>query len=290
MKTILNFLLWLCMCSSLYAQDYFFLPTKEDFLVYSIRKHDAIKKLNYHRSAMRGLLWRPTSDLSYIFAKNIPHGALLMRMAVFDERLERFYYKENFSDFQVVNPNAIVVRTGNNALCLWNLSTGNSVTLLPDFQGLHFYYDIERQLLITQDRANIIVLHSLRAEKQQKFLDKLEEGTHFTVFRGRLTYLNSPTSWVVYNLDNEKNLQYTLLRHKNLRAVWTANGEQFLIKQIIANSPTEIPGWKIVLYQKEAMKVEELYTQSITPQSGNVAVDSNSLITPLEELSTLVSK
>lgn len=287
MKTSFFLLAGLFICLQSYGQEYFFLPIKEDFLLYQISNRQIARQFNYHKTAMRGVLWRPTSDMAYIFAKNIPEGALLIRMSVFDKRPERFYHKSGFTDFQVINRNAIVVRSGGE-ICLWNLSTGKCTTLISNFHGLNFFYDIKRQVLITQDTSNILVLHFIRSEKEQKFLDKIEEKTHFTFFAGKLTYLNSPTSWIVYSLDTQNAEQYSLATIRNVRAVWTAGQTLFLIKESLPNSPTEIPGWKLSLYEKEDLSVSEIFTQPSTPQSGGVTLESNSLIAPLDHLSTLI--
>ena len=264
------------------AQEYFFLPTKDDFLIYSISKQSVIKSMNYHKSPMQGLLWRPTADMDFIFAKNIPDSTQLMRMRVADKKVERFHHKEKFTDFQVVNRNFIVVHSDNN-LCLWNLNTSNCTILTEKFHGIYFAYDINRRLLVTQDSSNILIIHFLQGARQEKFLDKVEENTHFTLFQGKLYYFNTNSSWIVYSIDTEDTQQYTLTGKHYMRSIWPTD-QGFLIKELVTNSATEIPGWKLFLYKKDQLFSDEIFSQQPTPQAGGVSIESNSMITPLDRV------
>ncbi len=279
----INIVLLFCI-PNITAQEYFFLPTRDDFLIYSISKQTVIKPMNYHKSPMQGLLWRPTSDMGFIFAKNIPESPQLIRMRVSDKKIDRFHHRENFSDFQVINKNFIVVRS-NNTLCLWNLNTNNCMALTNNFHGIYFAYDINRHLLVTQDNSNILILHFLH-KKQEQFLDKVEENTHFTLFQGKLYYFNTSSSWVVYTIDTEETQQYTLAGKHHMRSIWPTD-TGFLIKELVANSATEIPGWKLFIYNKDQFFSDEILSQAPTPQAGGVSIESNSLITPLERVNIL---
>lgn len=264
------------------AQDHFFLPTKDDFLIYSVNKQTVVKALNYHKSSLQGLLWRPTSNMTFIFAKNIPGSAQLMRMRMSDKKIDYYYHTGDFSDFQVINRNFVVIHA-DKTLCLWNLNTNKCTTLTSDFRGTYFAYDMKRQLLVTQNASNILVLHFLRSEKEKQFLDKVEENTHFTLFQGKLYYFNSNNSWIVYSIDTESVEQYTLAGKHYMQGIWPTNSG-FLIKELITDSAADIPGWKLFLYKKDQFFSDEIFFQRPSPQVGGVSIESNSLITPLEDV------
>ncbi|MGL4524557.1 MAG: hypothetical protein ACRCVN_03425 [Spirochaetia bacterium] len=275
-KTAIHILFFLFSCIILHAQPYVFFATKNDFHLYDTKKNLVIKNFEYMQNRTKGVLWRPTEDLSYVFLKNIPNSAQIIRMRSSDQNIETFTYSEEFNDFQVISEDLLVIKT-ETAITLWPLSGQKSTTLLQDFSGIYFYYDHLKKILITQDPSHMIALHTNTPNETTQFLDRAQDATFFTFNQGKLTYLNSFSSWVTYDLETQNMTHHKLEHEGNMVAVWPIK-KYFFIQQSLPTTMGKRPGTRFFIYNPINQTSNEVAREQSGHQNYGAQIMTNSLV------------